>query len=97
MAHCSFDDLRDLRGLLDAVRAWPGVQEPRPGVFYVKRTPFLHFHRDGSGRRWADARDGRDWGDEIDVPREAGAAAQRRVRREIERRYRSTARELGLA
>jgi hypothetical protein len=91
MAHCPFDELRDLRDVLDAIRTWPGVREPRPGVFYVKRTPFLHFHLDRSGRRSADARDGASWGAELEIERGAGASAKERFLREVERRYRRTA------
>jgi hypothetical protein len=91
MAHCPFDRLTDLTGILDEIRGWPGVREPSPGVFYVKRTPFLHFHVNANGRRWADARLGTTWGPEIDVPEPANGATACRFLRELRRRYRATA------
>ena len=36
--------LDDLADLLAEVRTWGGVIEKSPGVFYVRRQPFLHFH-----------------------------------------------------
>ena len=68
MAHCPIGQLDDLRDLLEAIRNWPGVHEPRRGIFYLRRTPFLHFHINREGRRWADARVGRSWGTEIEIP-----------------------------
>jgi hypothetical protein len=91
MAHCPFERLADLREVLDEIRGWPAIREASPGVFYVKRMPFLHFHVDKEGRRWADARLGADWGPEIDVPEPAPAAAQRRFLSEVRRRYTATA------
>ena len=68
VAHCPFEKLADIRDALDESRAWPGIREPRPGSFYLGRIPFLHFHIDKTGRRWADARDGAEWGAEIEIP-----------------------------
>jgi hypothetical protein len=87
VAHCPFDKLGDLRDCLDEIRSWPDVREPSPGVFYRKRTPFLHFHIDKSGRRWADMRHGADWGAEVDVPIDASRLVKRRFLREARRRY----------
>jgi hypothetical protein len=91
MAHCPFDRLADLTAVLDEIRGWPQIREPSPGVFYVKRTPFLHFHVNADGRRWADARLGASWGPEIDVPEPANATTARRFLSEVRRRYRATA------
>ena len=91
MAHCPFERLADLEPILDEIRGWPGIREPRPGVFYVKRTPFLHFHVNAGGRRWADARLGATWGPEIDVSEPASRATGQRFLREVRRRYRATA------
>ena len=88
MAHCPFERLADLKAVLDEIRGWPQIREPSPGVFYVKRTPFLHFHVNAQGRRWADARLGATWGPEIDVPEPASQASERRFLREVRRRYR---------
>lgn len=92
MAHCPFDKLGDLSDCLEAIRAWPDVREPARGVFYLKRVPFLHFHVDREGRRWADIRDGADWGTEVDVPIDASRAVKQRFIREARRRYAATAR-----
>ncbi|MBI1847696.1 MAG: hypothetical protein HYR86_12080 [Candidatus Rokubacteria bacterium] len=53
MAYCPPALLDDLAEVLAEVRAWAGVVEKKPGVFYVRRQPFLHFHlvRDTSGYR----------------------------------------------
>jgi hypothetical protein len=91
MAHCPFARLADLGDVLDEIRGWPGIREPSPGVFYVKQTPFLHFHVNAGGRRWADARVGAAWGAEIDVPEPASRTAAQRFLREVRRRYRATA------
>lgn len=90
MAHCPFERLSDLRATLDEIRGWPSIREASPGVFYVKRIPFLHFHVNKEGRRWADARLGGDWGPEIDVPEPASATAQQSFLREVRRRYLAT-------
>jgi hypothetical protein len=70
MAHAKYTDLYDLEPLLDNIRSLPDIREPRPGIFYLKRTPFLHFHT-RAGERWADAKAGSQWGPEIPVPFEA--------------------------
>lgn len=87
MAHCPFDNLDDLVDCLEEVRSWPDVREPAPGVFYLKRVPFLHFHLARDGRRWADIRDGADWGAEVDLPIGASRAVKQRFLREARRRY----------
>lgn len=67
MAHCPYDQLADLEPALQEIRSWEFIVEPSPGVFYIKRTPFLHFHVKGDAR-WADARCGKDWGEQLDIP-----------------------------
>jgi hypothetical protein len=67
VAHCPFELLADLAPVLDVVRTWEGVRERTPGTFYVKSTPWMHFHLKGD-RRWADVRHGKEWGPEVDVP-----------------------------
>jgi hypothetical protein len=44
MAHCPPALLDDIADMLADLRAWPGVVEKSPGVFYARRKPFLHFH-----------------------------------------------------
>jgi hypothetical protein len=96
MGHCPADALDDLADSLDEIRSWPAVREQKPGVLYVKRTPFLHFHGDAAGARWADARNGADWRQRIAIPRDASAASRRRFVREVRRCYRATARVAGV-
>ena len=91
MGHCPFEKLDDLGDIFAEIRSWPDVREPTPGIFYLKRVPFLHFHLDRHGRRWADIRDGADWGAEIDLPTTASVAARGRFLREARRRYATTA------
>jgi hypothetical protein len=54
VAHWPSELLDDLTDLLDEIRSWTGVIEKKPGVFYVRREPFLHFHLVEGGRRRAD-------------------------------------------
>jgi hypothetical protein len=85
--HCPFEELDDLCQVLDQIRTWPDIREPRPGIFYIKRLPFLHFHVDRSQRRWADVREGPSWGTEVEIPYDASMAAHRKFLEEVERRY----------
>lgn len=97
MAHCPFEKLGDLHAVLDEIRTWPGIQEPKPGIFYLKRVAFLHFHLDADGRRTADVRDGADWGAPLDVPLSTSATAQRRLVAEARRRHAATTLHLSSA
>ena len=95
MAHCPYAQLRDLVPVLRAIRSWPAIREPSPGVFYIRRLPFLHFHIKDD-RRWADARCGADWGPPLRIDPGADRAKRERFGRRVERCYRKTARALGL-
>jgi hypothetical protein len=86
MAHARPEDLLDIADVLDEVRALPGVAERSPGVFYIGRDPFLHFHTK-AGARWADARAGREWGQEMPLPFGPPDRAKSRFVKEIRRRY----------
>src|SRR5882724_2776543 len=86
MGHAGPNHLRDLRDALREIRALPGLSEPRPGVFWLRRTPFLHFHTTGDFRR-AHAKVGRTWGPEIVLPFGASRAARTAFVREIRKRY----------
>jgi hypothetical protein len=66
MAHCPYERLADLETLFDDVRAWAGIREPKPGIFYCKSKPFLHFHIKDDAR-WADVRSAGAW-ERIDAP-----------------------------
>jgi hypothetical protein len=90
MAHCPYRLLADLEGLLDEIRNWPNIVERRPGIFYLKRTPFLHFHLQ-QGMRSADVRAGKNWGPTISVPIGAGRNTQKQILSEVKQRYRATA------
>ena len=72
MAHASSENLRGIADVLATIRGFAGVQETRPGIFYIRRRPFLHFHVRGDAR-WADAKIGTKWGLEIPLPFDAGA------------------------
>ena len=64
MARVRVDEVEDI---LEGLRQLPELTEVKPAVFYVKRTPFLHFHESPLARA-ADVRDGTDWGERIDLP-----------------------------
>jgi hypothetical protein len=61
MAHCPPELLDDVADVIDAVRTWDGVVEPKPLVFYLGREPFLHFHLLEGRRRRADIKGGDGW------------------------------------
>ncbi len=79
-------DLRDLRDALARIRALPGLTERAPGVFWLRRTPFMHFHTKHPPRR-VHAKNGPTWGAEIVLPVGAGRAARAAFVREIRARY----------
>ncbi len=86
MAHCPFAKLADLSKELDSVRAWESVREPKPGIFYFKSKPFLHFH-EKDGRRWADVRDGTEWGKPLEIPFAASSNARSKFLSDVKKRY----------
>ena len=94
MAHWPAELLDDLTDLLDEVRSWTGVIEKKPGVFYVRREPFLHFHLVEGGRRRADVKGRAGWV-QLDLPRPASAARRQILRRELRIRYRERGAALG--
>jgi hypothetical protein len=95
VAHCPYKYLADLKDCLAEIRQWPGIVEPRPGIFYFGRIAFLHFHLK-DGIRSADVRAGNDWGDLVDIPIGASSAAQKLFLSEVRRRYKVTSESLGL-
>jgi len=90
VAHCSNKNLADLKTCLAAIRRWPGIVEPKPGIFYFGRTAFLHFHLK-DGVRSADVRTGRVWAKPVEIPIGARAAPKKRFVSEVKRRYEITA------
>jgi hypothetical protein len=89
MARCPPNLLDDIVALLAEVRAWPGVVEKSPGVLYVRRQPFLHFHLIKGDRRRADVK-GRSGWTSLELPRPISAAKRRALRRLLCARYRET-------
>jgi hypothetical protein len=47
--HAGADAFVRLSRLLEELRSRPTLREKRPGVFYLRSRPFLHFHEDPSG------------------------------------------------
>ncbi len=87
MMRCPPEALDDLAEVLAEVRTWAGVVETKPGIFYVRRQPFLHFHlRDGRQRR-ADVRGRAGWV-QLDLPRPISVTRRRAFLRELRRNYR---------
>jgi hypothetical protein len=86
MAHCRPALLDDIRDVLDEVRRWAGAVEKKPGVFYVRRQPFLHFHLAADGRRRADVKGRAGW-ISLELPRPISARRRQVFRRELRRRY----------
>ena len=85
--HCPPALLDDLTDLFAEIRAWPDVIEKKPGVFYVRREPFLHFHLLAGSRRRADIKGRTDWV-QLDLPRPVSATRRRLLLRELRRCHR---------
>lgn len=49
MARASEQTLQQLQPLLVELRKIPDLTETKPGIFYVKRLPMLHFHETEGG------------------------------------------------
>lgn len=90
MAHCPYEQISDLESVFDEIRTWEGVKEKSPGVFYIKSTPFLHFHVKGEAR-WADVWEGKTWGDPVDIRPKANKSERSAFMAEVRRRYETTA------
>ena len=87
MAHCPPELLDDLTDVLAELRTWAGIIEKKPGVFYARREPFLHFHLVEGGRRRADIKGRTTWV-QLDLPRPVSATKRRAFLRELRARYR---------
>ena len=90
MAHCPPAQLADLEDVLAEVRTWEHVLEKSPGVFYVKRLPFLHFHVNKDGDRWADCRKGKSWGPPLPINPPSTAAARKSFLKSLEEYHAAT-------
>ena len=86
MAHCPPELLDDLDDVFAELRTWAGVVEKKPGVFYMRRQPLLHFHLLAGGRRRADVKGHTHWA-ELDLPRPVTNAKRRVLLRELRMRY----------
>lgn len=80
----------DLEEDLEVVRSWERIREPKPGTFYLQGKGFLHFHSDKGGNRWADVRDGADWGPRIDIPPGCPAKVRRQFLNRLRECYDAT-------
>jgi hypothetical protein len=89
MAHCPYAKLADLKDSLREIRLLDRVSEKKPGIFYIGSKGFLHFHIK-DGKRWADVRDGADWGEPIDVPAKVSSRFQIQLVKEVRRRHART-------
>ena len=88
MGHARYAELRDIHDVLEEIRRLPAISEPAPGIFYLRRVPFLHFHTK-PGVRWADAKVGSIWGPEIPIPLGAGPREKSAFLLEVRRRHES--------
>ncbi|HET7343401.1 MAG TPA: hypothetical protein VFL90_18180 [Methylomirabilota bacterium] len=87
MSHrCPPARLRDVAGVLAAVRRWPGVVEKKPAIFYVGREPFLHFHLGADGQRRADVKGRAGWAS-FSLPQPLAAARRRALLSGLRRCY----------
>jgi hypothetical protein len=87
VARCPSELLDDIAEVLAEVRAWTGIVEKKPGVFYLRRRPFLHFHLEAGGARRADVKGRAGW-IPIDLPRPISATRRRAFLGELRSRYR---------
>jgi hypothetical protein len=92
--HCPYDKLADLKDCLAAIRGLPGIVEAKPGIFYLGRTAFLHFHLKDEIRT-ADVRSGKEWGAVLEIPIDASDERKKRFLSELKRRYKITAAAFG--
>ena len=86
MAHCPLALLTDVGDLLADVRTWPDIVEKRPGIFYLRREPFLHFHLSPGFQRRADVKGTRGWV-QVELPPRMTDRSRQALRRELRRRY----------
>jgi hypothetical protein len=49
MKHAGEDAIAELANLRSSICQFDGLKEKKPGIFYRKAKPFLHFHEDPAG------------------------------------------------
>jgi hypothetical protein len=97
VAYCPPEQLEDVADLLAEVRTWPGVVEKKHNVFYLRRQPFLHFHKLSDGRRRADVKTPTGWL-QLELPEPITSARRRallRALRAVHREHPPTPRARG--
>jgi hypothetical protein len=87
VAHCPPELLDDLTDVFDTIRTWAGVAEKSPGVFYVRRQPFLHFHLLAGGQRRGDVKGRTTWV-QLDLPYPVTTRRRQALLRELRARHR---------
>ncbi|HUK65048.1 MAG TPA: hypothetical protein VLV15_17050 [Dongiaceae bacterium] len=93
---CPPELLDDLADVLATVRGWDGVVETKPGVFYARRSPFVHFHLTEGGRRRADIKSRAGWVP-FDLPHPSSATRRRQFVRALKLHHGERMRPTGRA
>ena len=75
--------------VFEFLKKYPELKEKQVGIYYFKGKGFLHFHYK-AGRRWADIRDGTDWGDSLELPFDSDQMQKTQFLAAIELRLQST-------
>ena len=86
MGRCSYEKLKSFEPALEKIRELENIVEPKPGIFYIKRNPFLHFH-EKEEKIWADIKDGKNWGEPIIIPEKVTRKFITSFVKEVHRRY----------
>jgi hypothetical protein len=86
MGRCPYDQLSDIESALEQIRTLEKIKEAKPGIFYFKSQGFLHFHLK-EGKRWADIREGKNWGKPVDLPFKPSKKVLSDFLLEVRRRY----------
>ena len=74
--------------MLAHLRTWADVVEKKPGVFYLGRQPFLHFHLLTGNRRRADIKGQTTW-TQLDLPRPISATRRQALLERLRHAYRT--------
>ena len=86
MGRCRYENLKSLEPAFDQIRKLKDLQEPKPGIFYLKSQGFLHFH-EKDGNIWADVRDDNAWGDPLPIPAKVTKTFLNSFVKEVYNRY----------